>query len=339
MVSIKSYLLSNFTKSFLTVFLPFFLIVSLIFLVRIARLTSTVQMEFYELATLYSFYLPDIFFYTIPISFIAAITNLFIRLSQDNELIALYSVGLKSKEIVNYLLTISLLFSTLLLTISLLIVPISKQSKNAFIMSKKSSTNINIVPGETGQKFGSFYIYAEDKVDNDLKNVIIYNRSDRTNEQFFAATNGHMNTQHNITSLVLNDGFGYTYNTNSLQQADYDELEVFQNAKSQDFIFENLISYWLKVLDHEKHLHKLLFNIFVSLIPILSLFLVASFTIINPRYQKARSFIIIFSTTILLYFIASSLQKFGTVTMLASSIVTIIIVGKIMFRRNVTRYF
>lgn len=45
MVSIRGYLSNNFTKTFLTVFLPFFFIISLVYLVKISILTAKIQID------------------------------------------------------------------------------------------------------------------------------------------------------------------------------------------------------------------------------------------------------------------------------------------------------
>jgi lipopolysaccharide export system permease protein len=46
MVNAKGYITSNFTKSFLTLFLPFFLIISLVYLVKISALTAQIKLTF-----------------------------------------------------------------------------------------------------------------------------------------------------------------------------------------------------------------------------------------------------------------------------------------------------
>ena len=96
MVSTRGYISLNFTKAFLTIFLPFFLIISLVYLVNISSLTAKIQLSFGELLTLYSYSIPNIIFYTLPLSFIAALANTLSKLSTDNELIALYALGLKA---------------------------------------------------------------------------------------------------------------------------------------------------------------------------------------------------------------------------------------------------
>jgi len=339
MVKLKGYLSSNFTKSFLTIFLPFFLIISLVYLVKISALTAQIQITFLELLTLYSYSVPDIVFYTLPLSFIAALANVLVRLSQDNELIALYSLGLESKKILRSFLLLGFLFSFLLFSISFLAMPLTKQLYKSFKEEKKAEAKLNITPGKLGQKFGNYYIYVKHKKEGLLQDIVIYNRTNKENEQFFSSKTGEMKHHNSTTSLLLNDGYGYTYSKEKLQQAQYATLEVFDTLKKSHFKFEDLLSHWKKALSEVKMMHRALFFIFVSLIPLLSVYLVAAFTMINPRYQSNHSFLVIFSSTLFLYLIASSLEKWGNLSLLFLALTTVIILGVWLFRQRVARYF
>ena len=339
MVNVKGYISSNFTKVFLTIFLPFFLIISLVYLVKISSLTSKIQITFIEILKLYSYSVPDIVFYTLPLSFIAALANVLIKLSQDNELIALYALGLKADKILRGLLFLGLLFSLLLASISFLGMPLSKQFYKSFKESKKTEAKLNIIPGKLGQKFGNYYIYVKEKKEDIFHNIVIYNRTNKSEEQFFSSQKGKLNQKNGTTSLLLNNGYGYTYTETDLQQAKYKTLEVYDSTKKKSFHFENIVAYWSKAKTDTKIMHRVLFFIFVSLIPLLSVYLVASFTMINPRYQTNHSFIVIFATTLLLYMIASSLEKWGNYLTLGLSILAVIAVSRKLFKKRVARYF
>jgi len=339
MVNVKAYLSSNFTKSFLTIFLPFFLIISLVYLVKISTLTSQIQITFIELLTLYSYSVPDIVFYTLPLSFIAALANVLIRLSQDNELVALYALGLKSKKILRGFVLLGFLFSLLLFSISFLAMPLTQQLYKSFKEEKKSEAKLNITAGKLGQKFGNYYIYVKEKKEGLLQDIVIYNRTNKENEQFFSSQTGQMKYHNGITSLLLNKGYGYTYSKEKLQQAQYATLEVYDTLKKSHFKFEDLLSHWQKAFTEVKMMRRALFFIFVSLIPLLSVYLVGSFTMINPRYQTNHSFIVIFITTLFLYMIASSLEKWGNIWILFTVIASVITLGQWLFHKRVSRYF
>jgi len=341
MVNVKGYISLNFTKAFLTIFIPFFLIISLVYLVKISSLTAQIQINFSELLLLYSYSLPNIVFYTIPLSFIAAVVNTLMRLSQDNELIALYALGLKAKKVLKSILLLGILFSILLSTLSFLGIPMSKQLYNAFKEKKKAEATLNIVPGKLGQKFGDYYIYIKEKDAKSalFKNIVIYNRTKKDEEQFFSSKQGELNRNKQLASLLLRDGYGYTYSKNKLQQAKYKTLEVFDSKQKYRFHFQDILSYWALCKTDKHRKGRALFYLFVSLIPILSVYLTASFAMINPRYQANYSFIIIFSTTLFLYLIASSLEKWANVPILTATAIITFILGRIVFEKRVAKYF
>jgi len=341
MVNVKGYISSNFAKAFLTIFLPFFLIISLIYLVKISSLTEKIQINFLELLLLYSYSLPNIIFYTIPLSFIAAVTNTLMKLSQDNELIALYALGLKAKKVLRSILLLGILFSILLSAISFLGIPMSKQLYSAFKEKKKSEATLNIVPGKLGQKFGNYYIYIKEKDDKSgmFHDMVIYNRTQQDEEQFFSSKKGHLNRDKHVASLLLQEGYGYTYSKEKLEQAKYQTLEVFDTKQQYRFHFQDILSYWALIKTDKHRKGRALFYLFISLIPILSVFLVAAFAMINPRYQANYSFLIIFVNTLFLYLIASSLEKWGNILLLTITAISVFIIGKLLFEKRVARYF
>ncbi|WP_309498911.1 LptF/LptG family permease [Sulfurovum sp.] len=339
MVNIKGYISSNFSKSFLTIFLPFFMIISLVYLVRISALTAKVHITFGELLILYSYSIPDIIFYTLPLSFITALANVLVKLSQDNELIALYTLGLQAKKVLSTMLLLGLLFSLLLFSISFLAMPLSKQFYKSFKENKQAEAKLNIVAGELGQKFGNYYIYVKEKNEDMLNDIVIYNRTDKNNEQFFSSKTGQIQNRGNVVSLLLKEGYGYTYSETQLQQVQYKTLEVYDSDKKSGFKFEDIAGYWGQAKTDIDWMRKILFFIFISLIPILSVYPVASFTMINPRYESNRSFLVIFVTALLLYVIASSLNKWGTPLILGIAILILAILGQQLFARRVSRYF
>jgi len=338
---LKGYISSNLTKSFLMVFLPFFLIISLIYLIKISSLTAKIDLSLKELFLLYSYSIPEIIYYTIPISFVASTASLFSKLSSDNELIALFSLGIESNYIVKRVRNIAILFTIALLSISFIAIPISKQYYKAFKNEKQSQAQLNLSAGELGQKFGSYYIYIEAKAKNnkEYKNIVIYNRDKKYQEEFFVSSSGSLINKNSSTILELKDGYGYTYTDDSLQEAKYSKIDVYENLKYKNIEIYEIIKYWEQVKDSKKLRQKALFMIFVSFIPLLSLYIIASFTIINPRYQKNHTFTVIFITTLILYTVASILHKQGNIYSIIAIIIILMVVGRFIFKKRVQRYF
>lgn len=339
MVNVRGYLSSNFTRSFLTIFLPIYLIISLIYLIKLSSLTAKINLTFYELLELYIYSLPEIVFYTLPFSFITALSNVLGRLSQENELIALYALGIKAKSVLKGFFLLGLLFTVLLLSISFIAMPLSKQSLKSFKDEKRAQASFNITPGKIGQKFGDFYIYVKDNKGNSFQNLVIYNQTSLGEEQFFSSQRGELLHEENTVLLKLTDGYGYTYAKDRLQEAQYKELKVYDQTKEEAFDFKTVQSYWAQIKTQKKIMHKALFYLFVSLIPLLSIYFIAAFTMINPRYQPNRTIITTFGVTFGLYLIASALQKNGNITILLLLCVTLWVVGMWLFKKRVSRYF
>jgi len=340
MVSINRYISLNFTKSFLTIFVPFFVIISLIYLVKISSLTAQLSLSFNELILLYIYSIPSIIFYTIPTSFVASVSSMLSKLSLENELIALYSLGNSSKHIIKHIYKIALLFTLLLLGISFLLMPSSKQAYKNFKAHKKAEAKLNIVPGQLGQKFGKYYIYVESLDKNKLfNNIVIYNKSQNNKEEFFAAKKGKLSHQNKETVLTLTDGYGYTYNHNYLQEARYQNLIVYESVKSNKASSFDIIRYWGKAKTDLSMQRRVMFMIFISIIPLLTIYFIASFTMINPRYHKNHSFLVTLFSIVTLYAIASFLDTKGSISIFISIVILIFIITKQLFKHKVSRYF
>jgi lipopolysaccharide export system permease protein len=72
---------------------------------------------------------------------------------------------------------------------------------------------------------------------------------------------------------------------------------------------------------------------------VLALYFVAAFSMINPRYQSNHSFIVIFFTTLMLYLLASSLEKWGNISLVSAALVITFGGGYALFQKRVARYF
>jgi lipopolysaccharide export system permease protein len=338
-MSISKYLSYNFTSSFLTIFLPLFFIGALVFIIKISALTASIQISFREMIQLFSYNIPAILFYTIPVSFLVAVVMTLLRLSHDNELMALFALGTKSKTIMRRFLFISVLFSMVLLILSLGLMPKTKQQFKAFKHLKASEAQVNINPSKLGQKFGNLFIYVQEKKNNTLKNIAIYNKDNSHSDQLFIAKSAEIKNKNAVITLTLKNGSGYTFDEESLKEIHYEKMQVFRNLNSDEFTYNNIVAYWIKLSQDSSDKRKILFFIYISLIPIISLYIIASFSIINPRYQKNYAYHVLGLTTISLYSIATLLKSQGNFVMLIVATITAIIIGSMLFRHHVQRYF
>lgn len=337
---IKNYLSSNFTKTFSVIFLPFFAIVSLVYFIRISVLTAQIQLNFLELFELYAYFLPSILFYTLPISFVTAIALVLVRLSQDNELNALYALGIGSNKIIKNYLLLAMLFSILLFSISFFAMPISKQMYNAFRVEKLSEAKLNINAASLGQKFDDYYLYIGKQIGDEFHDIVIYNPNSQTEERIFVSKSGQiLNKPNEQASFVLKDGYGYTYYKNNLQQFKFQTLRAYDTNSRGEIDFESILQYWGQIKSDDSILKRALFFIFISFIPLLTLHGVAAFTMINARYQSNHSFVVIFTISLISYTFASFLEAYGNIYWLLGGMLLFLAVGWRLFDRLAARHF
>ncbi len=337
---IKNYLSSNFTKTFSVIFLPFFAIVSLVYFIRISVLTAQIQLNFLELFELYAYFLPSILFYTLPISFVTAIALVLVRLSQDNELNALYALGIGSSKIIKNYLLLAMLFSILLFSISFFAMPIAKQMYNAFRVEKLSEAKLNINAASLGQKFDDYYLYIGKQIGDEFHDIVIYNPNSQTQERIFVSKSGQiLNKPNEQASFVLKDGYGYTYYKNNLQQFKFQTLRAYDTSSRGEIDFESILQYWGQIKSDDSILKRALFFIFISFIPLLTLHGVAAFTMINARYQNNHSFVVIFTISLISYAFASFLEANGNIYWLLGGMLLFLAVGWRLFDKLAARHF
>lgn len=333
------YVVSNFFRTFLTLFIPLFFVISLVYVVKIASLTTQIEIDLAELLQMFSYFIPMILFYTLPISFIAATSSMFFRLSSDNELVALFALGITSGYIVRIISYIAVVLSTILLFLSIAIMPQSKHLFNNFKSNKLKEARLNIVPNQLGQKFGNFYIYLKSKEGKNLKDIVVYNADKKGNNQIFIASNGEIKDEKGLFSLVLYDGKGYTYDEDILKEITYKKMSIYDSVNFDTMSFKNSMLYWSSAKNNETIKQRLLFTIFTSLMPLLTLYIVVSFSIINSRYQSNRSFMVIASTASLFYLIATIIKQEGNEVVFAFAILASLTASFYLFKKRIGSFY
>lgn len=337
--SISAYLSKNFQSSFFTIFLPLFFIGSLVFIIKVSSLTASIQISFMEMMQLFAYHLPIILFYTLPISFLIALTVTLLRLSNENELMALFALGSNAKSILYQFFLIASLFTLVLLILSLGLMPKTKQQFKAFQHQKASQAQLNINASKLGQKFGDLFVYVKEKEGNVMKEIAIFKKDQTHANQLFIANSADIHNENSLVTLSLKDGSGYTFSDEALKKIEYDEMKVFRNLNTNAFTYNNIIMYWEKLLNHPKKKSEIFFFIFMSFIPLLALCIIAAFSITNPRYQKSYAYQILALTTISLYGLALFLKSEGTVIITVILASSILLFGFYLYKRLVLRFF
>ncbi len=305
MAKLKEYISKIFSKSFLTLFIPFYIIISLTYLLNISRLSSRISLDSQDFLTFYSYVIPDIIFITLPLTFLAAIINLFSKLSENNEAIALFSLGIRPKTLLKTIFPLSLLFTLLLLLIAIFIIPYSNQTMKNFKNKKIYESNLKILPNTLSQDFGGHHIFIEKNSNGNFKNITMFTPKEGNNFQILISESGSVvNPPQEVSYLNLNNGSIYQTQKNDYKIINYKNMKLFNNAKFYTSKVDSFFNYWLK------HKQKFYYYTLLSLTPLLLFVFYFSLGIYNPRYQRNFASLYILLSVMVIYIPAVLARKY-----------------------------
>ena len=306
---IQKYLLNNLSSLFVSIFMPLFAIASVIFSIKLATYTAVIQLSLFDMVKLYIFVLPEILFYTLPISFFVAATLSLFKLSNDNEIVVLFSLGIKPNFIVKTLSKPALLLSILLIFNFFVIFPHAKILFSNFISYKKSEAKFNLSASEFGHSFGDWLLYlGEDNANGTYSKVFLFNKK-KEEEILISAKSAELINDSGILRLKLKDGEGYSYSRDNFSQINFQTMLINSTMKTSLKEYKKPLEYWMSKDNYKKKKRMFISNILLGLFPILSLFLVASIGIVHARHQKSRVYLYLFIGVILFYGPALGLHK------------------------------
>lgn len=304
MKNLKNYIYKTYSQTFFPIFLTLFTITSIIFLVKIASLTSVIQLTLLELLELYMYNVPTILFYALPVTIFVSLALALSKLSSEYELIVITSFGLSPIKIIKMILP-TLLFSTFLtLIIALVLIPKANFLKEAFIANKEKEAQFNIQASEYGQQFGKWMIYVSEEKNGFYKDMVLYQK-DSKSERFITAQHGTVENFGNALNLNLQNGKLFDIKNNEMSQIDFKKMVLHNQIAGKDNInsLNDVINFWKSDMD------KLAFSILGSIFPLLSLFFIAFSGYYNPRYEKNKSVILSLGATVIFIVISHKLSK------------------------------
>ncbi len=331
MLKAKKFLLDNFLKSFLTLFIPFFIIISIIYIIQLSNLSFKINLNFKEFMTLYLYMLPKILFSTIPLSFIGAIINSLSNLSNENELIAIFSLNYSPKSLIKFLFPLATLLSIFLLSLTFIIIPITSQKIDNFKKRKIFEAKLKIVPRKLSQNFGKYSIFIENNINNKFHNVTLFS-NENNYMQILLAKTGNFKERNNTKYLDLNNGYLYKYKDKSFEIINFNNLKIFNNKKFYSNKFLTYKEFW------KKNDKDFLYYLLISLSPIFTLPLLISFGIYNSRYQKNLSSFYTFITILIIYIPAVIVNRKGNIYIFLFFLLFWITLSFLIFRKKTKRY-
>lgn len=336
---LQNYIKQSLSILFLSIFLPLFSIASVVFLIKMATYTAVIQLSFFEMTKLFFFMLPELLFYTLPISFFIAATLALFKLSNDNEIVVLFALGIRPKVILKTLFLPALFLSIIMLFNFFVLFPHAKVLSNNFISYKKSEAKFNLSASEFGHKFGEWLLYiGKDNLNETYSDVILFNKK-QDEEVLIGAKKAEIINDSGILRLKLTDGEGYSYSEEKFTQIDFETMFINDTIKTDLDAYQTPMEYWLPESPSIKTQKRLVTNTLFSIFPILSLFLIASIGIVHVRHQKGKVYLFLFLSIIVYDALAVALQLAISLYALPVMIIGWLVVTYFIYKKNIVSKF
>jgi lipopolysaccharide export system permease protein len=339
MYKLQRYIIHNLSILFLSIFLPLFAIASVIFLIKLSTYTAVIHLSIWEMAKLYFFILPEVLFYTLPVTFfIASVLTLF-RLSTDNEIVVLFSLGIHPKFILNILLKPALLLSMLLAFDFFILFPHTTVLSSNFVSYKKSEAKFNLSASEFGHSFGEWLLYiGKNNTDGTYSDVFLFNKN-KEEEILIEAKTAKVINDGGILRLELLNGEGYSYSEKKFTQINFEHMRINDTMTTDLTTYRTPLEYWKSDDRKESKRHMFITDTLLSLFPTISLFLVLSIGIVHVRHQKARVYLYLFLSILIFYGSTLGLQKVLAYYTIPVVALLWLIVTYVIYRKTIVARF
>ncbi|MBM0637066.1 LptF/LptG family permease [Campylobacter sp. VicNov18] len=306
------YVLNQFLSTNLSIFFVLFTIVSMVFFIQLAKLTSSIEISFLDLLKLYSFMLPRILIFTLPISFFISLTLALFRLSKENESIVLFTLGFSPMILVKFFLKIAGLISALMLIVALVMIPIVFELQNNFINYKSTRVKFNYKTGEFGQKFLDWMIFIE-KQDNDkYENIIMYRPKHQAEdkEQLIIAKEAYVQRKDDGFAFNLNQGRMYSFEQGQdVFSGEFDTLVVNTQLNADDLQTKKFYEYWNDLNENPQRAREFVIYVTIALFPLASALFALCFGLVTYRYEKGYVYLGMFGVIAVYFSLLSSFSQ------------------------------
>lgn len=330
----KNYLFSHFITTFSSLVFTLFAIVSVIFFIQISRISVLVELSFSELGKLYIFTLPRVLLFSVSIAFFTALAMSLFRLSRENELIAIFSLGYSPIKLTKFFTLVAALLSFILLVVGLIFMPIASELNYNFVEHKKLAAKINLKTSEFGQKFGDWSIFIEQKDENSYKNATLFNGKDT----FITAKSAGLKNKNSVISLELEQGKIYRLLKENIVEASFEHMSINSNINSSFAGFESVAQYWQKMKTSKNRRENFSTYTLTALLPLASVFFALGLGIFSQRYEKSMIYVGIFAVLICYFTSITILAKMPLIaipSILGASMLT----GFLWLRKKVLKRF
>ena len=310
MDKLRRYILSNLSILFFSIFLPLFAIASVIFMIKLATYTAVIQISLSEMAKLYLFVVPELLFYTLPIAFVVGGALALYRLSNDNEMVVVFSLGISPLFVARILAVPALLLSLLLFVNFVVVTPYIKIISANFLEKKRAEAKFNLSASEFGHHFGDWMLFINktDPQSRVFGDVILFNKSMK-DEILIKADRAELINKSGVLQLRLDNGVSYSYDNILLRTMLFKTGYINDKLSTDPMVYHNTLDYWTNNELRERKTQRFITNTLLSLFPLISVFLMIALGIVHARHQKRWIYLWLFLSIVGFYAAAIITQQ------------------------------
>ncbi|AFV97239.1 MULTISPECIES: LptF/LptG family permease [unclassified Sulfuricurvum] len=302
MDKLRHYILSNLSILFFSIFLPLFAIASVIFMIKLATYTAVIQLSIAEMGKLYLFVLPELLFYTLPIAFIVGGALTLYRLSNDNEMVVVFSLGISPSYVARVLAIPALLLSILLFVNFVVVIPYIKIISGNFLEKKRAEAKFNLTASEFGHNFGDWmlFINKSDSESRAFGDVVLFNK-EMKEEILITAEKAELINHKGVLQLQLSNGQSYSYDNALLKTMLFKTAYINDMMNTDPTIYRNTLDFWTNKEERPKKNRLIITNTLLSLFPLISVFLMIALGVVHARHQKRWIYLWLFLSIVGFY--------------------------------------
>jgi len=199
--------------------------------VRLTRLFMGKGADFIDLLKIFIYLQPSILLLSIPMAILIAIFLTYGRMSTDSELVVFKSSGMSFLGISGPAITLALVCSTLIMFVSLYVLPRSMQAfKHTLHETIVKKASMTFEEETFSDVFKGTVIYVKDiPSKNTFKGIFIYRDNDKSVENPLAivAEDGEMtsNPGEGLLKLTMNNGMIHTFKDNSSSEISFSKYD------------------------------------------------------------------------------------------------------------------
>lgn len=342
MSRVNKYLLFNFLGTFASLFSTLFLIMSIVFFIQIARITSYIEISFGELFKLYSFMLPRVLLFVVPIAFFVSLAMTLFRLSKENESIVIFTLGGSPNKIARFFLAFSALLSAALLVVAIVMIPIAAQLNANFIDYKKTVAKLNLKPTQFGQKFSDWMVYVgseiEDSNGTTYKDIVMFNPFVKDSQRLITAKNAKITNVNQSIELSLNEGKMYDIKDEIYHQSNFKSMKIRTTQNEEISDVGSIKEYWMEASSSNKRKKDFSTYVLVALFPLASTLFAISLGIVTYRYEKGMVYVGTFGV---LFGYFTLIMLFSSKPVLAIPLIffVFLLAGVLLYKAKITRRY